>query len=144
MLVDPREVEFSRDEEEDCAHSRYSRVASGLAFGGLEEAVERFDEAVGLAALCPSDDAIEVLLDHAGDVLHRRNLGAQDVGTPLLEHGGDDVDLLAVEDFAQMLAIEPCAGRAFGGGLGDQGIEVGSAFVGQTGAVLEAVSSATL
>lgn len=87
--------------------------------------------------MSPSDDAVEVLLDHAGDVLHRRDLGPQDVGAPLLEHRGDDVDLLAVEDFAQMLAIEPCAGRAFGGGLGDQGVEVGSAFVGQAGAVLE-------
>ncbi len=57
MRVDSREVEFSRDGEEDGAHSGYSGVASGLAFGGLEEAVEGFDEAVGLAALCPSDDA---------------------------------------------------------------------------------------
>lgn len=111
MRVDPRKVEFSCHVGEDCAHSRLSRVASGLAFGGLEEAVERIDEAVGLAALCPSDDAVEELSDHAGDVLHRRDLGPQDVGAPLLEHGEDDIDLLAVEDFAEILAIEPCAGR---------------------------------
>ena len=49
MWVDVREVEFSCNEEEDGAHSCESRVAAGLAFGGLEEAVERFDEAVGLA-----------------------------------------------------------------------------------------------
>ena len=132
-----REVEFSCNEEEDGAHSCESRVAAGLAFGGLEEAVERFDEAVGLAALCPGDDPVEVLSDHTGDVLHRRDLGPQDVCAPLLEHGGDDVDLLTVKNFAQMFAIEPCAGRAFGGGLGDQGVEVGSAFVGQAGTVLE-------
>ncbi|RZF24460.1 hypothetical protein EVC45_38795 [Paraburkholderia sp. UYCP14C] len=31
------------------------------------------------------------------------------VSTPLLRHGGDDVDLLAIEDAAQWLAIEPSA-----------------------------------
>jgi len=137
VRVDLREFEFSCDEEEDCAHNREARIAAGLAFSGLEEAIERFDEAVGLAALCPSDDAVEVLSDHAGDVLHRHDLGPQDVRSPLLEHGGDNVDLLAIEDFAQMLTIKPCAGRAFGGGLGDHGVELGSAFVGQAGVVLE-------
>jgi hypothetical protein len=125
------EVEFSRDQEEDGAHGLESGVAAGLAFGGLEEAVEGFDEAVGLAGLRLGDDAVEVLADHPGDVLHRLDLGAQDVGAPLLEHGGGDVDLPAVEDFAQMLAIEPGAGGAFGGGLGDERVEIGAALVGQ-------------
>jgi hypothetical protein len=32
--------------------------------------------------------------------IHRHGLAAQDIGAPLLEHGGDDVDLLAIEDGA--------------------------------------------
>lgn len=42
-----------------------------------------------------------------GYVLHALDLRTHDVGAPLLEHGGDDVDLLAAGDLAQMLAIEP-------------------------------------
>ena len=94
MRVDPGEVEFSRDEEEDGSHGGKARIAPGLAFGGLEEAVEGLDEAVGLACLCPGDDALEVLADHSCDVFHRLDLGAQNIGAPLREHGGDDVDLL--------------------------------------------------
>src|SRR5215472_6835889 len=66
-----------------------------------------------------------------------RNAGAHDIGAPLLEHGGDDTDLLAIEDCAQMLAIKPGAGGAFAGGLGDQGIKVSAAGSGQAVAVLE-------
>jgi hypothetical protein len=87
--------------------------------------------------LGPGDDAVEVAADHAGDVLHRRHLGAQNIGAPLLEHGGDDVDLLAVEDGAQAFAVEPSAGGTFGGGLADQGIEVGARLGGQLLAALE-------
>jgi hypothetical protein len=54
----------------------------------------------------------------------------QDIGAPLLEHAGNDVDLLAIEDGAQSFAVEPGAGGAFGGGLADQGIEVGASGVG--------------
>lgn len=84
MPTNARAIEFSRDEEEGCVHSRKSRVASGLAFGGQEEAVEHFGEAVGLVALCPSDDAGEVLLEPAGDIIPRRDLRLQDVGAPLI------------------------------------------------------------
>ena len=48
----------------------------------------------------------------------------QDVGAPLFEHGGDDVDLLAIEDVAQLLAIEPGAHSALGGELDHEPIEV--------------------
>src|SRR6516165_1321700 len=75
--------------------------------------------------------------DHAGHILHWLDLGAQDVCAPLLEHGGDDVDLLAIEDSAQAFAVEPGAGGAFGGGVGDQSIEVGARFDGQPMAVPE-------
>src|SRR6266481_9976968 len=107
MGVERGEVELAGNEEENGPHGGEPGVASGLALGGLEEPVEGLDEAVGLAGLGPSDDTVEMLADHPGDLLHRRDLGAQNIGAPLLEHGGDDVDLLAFEDFAQMLAIEP-------------------------------------
>src|SRR5262249_8634830 len=45
--------------------------------------------------------------------------------------------LLAVEDGAQMFAIDPGAGGAFAGGLGDQGIKVGPACSGQSVGVLK-------
>ena len=48
MRTDLGEVEFSSDEEEHGAHGGEPGVAAGLAFGGLEEAVVRFNEAVGL------------------------------------------------------------------------------------------------
>jgi leucyl-tRNA synthetase len=63
-----------------------------------------------LAALYPSDDVLEVLSDHDGYVLDRRDLGPQDVRAPLLEHGGDNVDLLAFKDFVRMLTIKLCVG----------------------------------
>ena len=107
MGVDRGEVELAGNEEQHGAHCGKTGVAAGFTFGRLEEAIEGLDEAVGLTSLGPGDDAVEVSADHAGDVLHRRDLGAQDIGAPLLEHGGDDVDLLAVEDGAQAFAVEP-------------------------------------
>jgi hypothetical protein len=38
----------------------------------------------------------EMRADHAGDILHRFDLGAQHVGAPCLEHAAHDIDLLAV------------------------------------------------
>ena len=137
MRVDPGEVEFSCDKEENGPHGCEARVAAGLAFGGLEEAIQGFDEAVGLPGLGPRHDAFEMRAYHLGDILHRRDLGAQDVGAPCLEHGGDNVDLLAVEDVTQMLAVQPGAGGTFAGGRGDQRIEIGAAFFGKAATVLE-------
>ena len=65
------------------------------------------------------------------------DLGAQDIGAPLPEHGDDDVDLLAVEDGAQVFAVEPGAGSRFGSGLADQDIEIGAGCSGQPLTVLK-------
>ena len=67
-----------------------------------------------------------MLADHGGDLLHGLDLGAHDVATPLSEHGGYDVDLLAIEDVAQLFAIEPCTRRALGCELCDELVEVRS------------------
>ena len=51
-------------------------VAFGAAFCGLEEAVDGFKEAAGLAGLGQVDDAVEVLSDRPGDVHHGLDMRA--------------------------------------------------------------------
>ena len=75
--------------------------------------------------------------DHLGDLFHGLDLGALHVGAPALEHGGYDIDLLAVENVAQLLAVEPGAGGALGRRLGDEGIEVRTLAFGKTLTVLK-------
>jgi hypothetical protein len=137
MGVDRGEVEPSGDEEDHGFHRLEAGVSTRLAFGGLEQAVDGFDKAIGLAGLGPGDDPIEMTADHDGDLLHRPDLGAQDVSAPLLEHGGYDVDLLAVENVAQLLAIEPCARCALGSEVRDQPVKVSSLLVRKLASVLE-------
>ncbi|MGF6547327.1 hypothetical protein QFZ96_002398 [Paraburkholderia youngii] len=94
-------------------------------------------KAVGLARLRPSGDAAEVFSDHAGNVLHGFNLGTHHVGTPLLEHLGNGVDLFAIKDLAQLFSTEQGTDRTFGRDVGDQRIEIGSLRRIQPVAVLE-------
>src|SRR4051812_20448282 len=75
--------------------------------------------------------------DHGGDLLHGLDLGAHDVGAPLSQHGGNDVELPAVEDIAQLFAIEPGASSAFGGELDNEAIEVAGLVGGEFAFVLE-------
>ena len=137
MGVDRGEVEPSGDEEDHGFHRLEASVSTRLAFGGLEQAVDGLDKAIGLAGLGPGDDPIEMTADHDGDLLHRPDLGAQDVSAPLLEHGGYDVDLLTVENVAQLLPIEPCARCALGGELRDQPVKVSSLLVRMPASILE-------
>ena len=64
------EVEFPADEEEGDSYGVESLVASGLSLGGLEEAVEGFEESVGLSGSRPGGDGVLVFSDSAGDGLH--------------------------------------------------------------------------
>src|ERR1700758_5382641 len=137
MGVDRGEVEPSSDEEDHGFHRLEASVSTRLALGGLKEAVDGFDEAIGLAGLGPGDDAVEMTADHDGDILHRIDLGAQDIGAPLFQHGGYDVDLLAIENVTQLLAIEPCARGAFCSELPDEPVEVGCLLVGELTSILE-------
>jgi hypothetical protein len=53
MGVGPREIDLAGDEEEHGAHDFESGVAACLAFGGLEQTIERLDESVGLSGSVP-------------------------------------------------------------------------------------------
>lgn len=87
MRVEPLEIEFASDEEDDGAHRRKAGVPARLALGGLEQSIEGFEEPIGLPSLRPCDNSLEVLSDHAGHRLHGFDFGPEDMGTPLTEHG---------------------------------------------------------
>src|SRR5208282_6377061 len=131
MGVDRGEVEPSGDEEDHGFHRLEAGVSTRLALGGLKEAVDGFDEAIGLAGLGPGDDAIEMTADHDSDILHRIDLGAQNIGAPLFQHGGYDVYLLAIENVTQLFPIEPCPRGPFCGELRDEPVEVDCLLVGE-------------
>src|SRR5437762_3953687 len=112
MRVDSVEVELSDDQEDDGFDGGQAREAASAALGGLEQSVDGFKKAIGLTRLCPGHDAVEVATHEAGDLLHWFDLGSHDAGAPVLEHGAHDIDLLALQDLAQPLLVEPGAGRA--------------------------------
>ena len=96
MRIDLREVELACDQEDHGADGRESAITAGLALGGLEEAIQGLQEAIGGACLGPGTDAIEMGAHEAGHRLHGLNLGTADVGTPRLQHQAHDVHLFAV------------------------------------------------
>ena len=96
MRVDLREVELPGNEEDHRADGREAAIATSLAFGRLEEAIQGFDKAIGGPRLRPGDDAFQVRAHEAGDGLHGFDLGAGDVRVPLLEHRAHDIHLFAV------------------------------------------------
>src|ERR1700735_689830 len=125
MWVEGLEVELSGDEKQHSAHGFEAGVPARLALGSLKQAVDRFNETIGLARLGPRDDAVEMTKNHACDVLHELDLGTHDVATPPAQHLGDHMDLLAIEYLAQLLAVHPRTGGAVGGVLADQRLEIG-------------------
>ncbi len=70
MRVEAGEVELAGNEKEDRAHCREARVTASLSLGRLKQAVDGFNEAVGLAGLSPGDDAVEVPTYQTRNVLH--------------------------------------------------------------------------
>src|SRR6516225_9475956 len=107
MRIECGEVELACDEEQHRAHCFEAGVSPRLALGGLKQTVDSLNESVGLARLGPRDDAVEMTTDQARDVLHRLDLGAHDVAAPPAQHFGNDVDLFAIENLAQLLAVHP-------------------------------------
>ena len=60
----------------------------------LKQAVERFNEAVGLPGSRPSSEAFIVSSDCFGDRLHGLDMIPVDADAPLAERGPHDFDLL--------------------------------------------------
>lgn len=137
MWVDHAEVEFAGDQEDDGLDGGQSREAACAALGGLEQAIDGFQKAVSLARLRPGDDAFHVTTHEGGNLLHGFDFRAHDTGAPVLERGAHDVDLLAIEDLAQLLLVDPGSGGALDGELGNQGVQVGGGFGFEAGGVLE-------
>jgi len=63
MWIEFREIEFAGEQEDHGADGAQSAVTTRLAPGGLKQAIQGLQEAVGLTGLCPSDDALEVPAD---------------------------------------------------------------------------------
>lgn len=125
MRVEAREIEVAGDKKRRDSDGFEARFTTRFALGSLIQAVGGLDEAVDLAGLSSGDDAVEVPANQTRDVLHLLDLRAHDVGAPLLQHLGDDMDLLALENPAKLLAIQPCAGGALGRALPNKSPVVG-------------------
>lgn len=144
MKVDHAEGEFAGDHKADRADGGHTYEATSVALRGLEQPIESFQEAVGLARLCVRHDALPMVTRERDDFLHGLDLGAHHAATPVLKHGAHDFDLLALGDLAQLLVVDPGAGSAQRGQLGDQGIRIASGLNAQVGAILERRSAHAL
>ena len=98
MCIELLEIQLASDEEYQRPHGVDVGTAAGFPFRGLEQSIERIDEANGLSGLNSGSDAIKVTVDHFGDLFHRFDFGAHDIAAPLLQHGSNDIELLAFED----------------------------------------------
>ena len=119
------EVEPACDQEDHGLDRLESRESASASLGSLKQAIERFQKPIGLPGLCPRNDAVEMTAHERSDVLHWLNLGAHDAGAPMQQHRAHHIDLLAFEDFAQLLLVDPGPGSAHGGHPGDQRVQIG-------------------
>jgi hypothetical protein len=83
VRVDRLEVQLARDQEDDGLDGGQTREAARAALGGLEQAVDGFEEAVGLTGLRPGNDAFQMAAHETGDFLHRLDLGSHDADAPV-------------------------------------------------------------
>ena len=137
VRVDAGEVELAGDEEDDGADGAEAPVSSRLALGGLEQAVDRLEEPIGLARINPGEDAIEVLADHGGHVLHRLDLRAQHVAAPAVQESRDNGGLLGDKAVAQLLTIVPGTSGAGAGHASEELIELGAPGAGELAEILQ-------
>ncbi len=61
MWIEFREVESACEQEDHGTNRGEPAVATRLALGGLEQSVEGFEEAVGLARLRPGNDPFQMV-----------------------------------------------------------------------------------
>ena len=120
MWIDAAKVDFPCNQEDHRANRREAAIAPGFSFGGLKQAIQGFDEAIGLAGAGPGHNAIQMFSNHFSYHLHWLDFRSVDVGAPLIEHVGNNPDLLAVEDLPQLFAVEPGPRGALAGDTGNQ------------------------
>ena len=68
-------------------------IAARLTFGGLEQAVQRFEETIGHACSCPGSDTFKMGSNHPCDIFHGLDFRAHEVGAPLGQHPANDIAL---------------------------------------------------
>lgn len=73
MWIEFREIELAGDQEDHRSDRADPAIAARLALGGLKQSIEGFQEAVGLAGLCPGDDAVANLRGSEPKNLRGRN-----------------------------------------------------------------------
>ncbi|AAW74237.1 unknown protein [Xanthomonas oryzae pv. oryzae KACC 10331] len=123
MRVERLEVQLAGNQEDDGLDGGQAFEAASSALGGLEQAIDGFKEAVGLTGLRPGDDAVHVAAHEGCDFLHRLDLGSHHADAPVLEPLAHHVDLLSVKRLAQLLLVEPRAGRPCELGCRDQPVQ---------------------
>lgn len=144
MRVEALEVQPAGDEEDDRPDGGRPIEAAGSPLGGLEQAVDGFQESVGLTGLRPGHDALQMAAHKRGNLLHRVDLGAHDADVPVLDRGAHDVDLFSVQDLAQLLLVDPVTGRAREPGGGDERVQRGTGLGLEAEGVLEQRSAHAL
>ena len=107
MEVDRAEVELAGDQEDQGADGRQGCEAVGAVLG---EAVECFEEAIGLTGLRPSNNARGADARAWLPSLWVRPWSASSKYTSG-HHGAHSVDLLSLKDLAQLFVVAPRAGR---------------------------------
>ena len=123
MRVDHSKVEFAGDQEDHGLDGGQAGEASGAAFGGLEQAVDSLQKAIGLAGLRPGHDALQMTAHECRDFLHGFDLGPHHTGAPMPQQRAYDVDLLALQDLAQ-LERDTRVGEVIGTALDEGGRHV--------------------
>ena len=68
MRIEAREIVLASNEKENRANRREARVTASLSRRRLKQAVDGFDEAVGLAGLGPRNNSVEVSANQSRDV----------------------------------------------------------------------------
>lgn len=125
MRVEFREIKFASKQGGYSADRAIPAVAARTPLDGLKQAIQGFNGAIGLATLRPSDDVCEVVSDHFSDFFHGIDLGAHDVGAPLPEHFGYNVDPFSIMGLAQLFTVNSGPRGALCGEFGQQRIDLG-------------------
>lgn len=75
MRVDHAEVELAGDQEDDGADGRHAGETAGAALdSGLEQAIESFQETMGLPGLRPGHDAFQVVAHEVSPEISYRSV----------------------------------------------------------------------